>query len=260
MVDSSAFEAYDLLSQYYDSMQTKARNYLQVGQTLGSLIGNRKTLLEIGVGTGLTVEALLLGNPSYEIWGIDNHQPLLEQAKEKFKHQENVHLDLQDVLNLKLSREFDVVYSRGGALSLMNLPDGCYFISHIMGRDANLKALKGIAKHLQNEGLFIISAEKYKSSDDALTDSVVYSKEIMLDDGVIHHRKVERKSMNSEDYIFFDFSFRTDQEIIGRKVIELFSLNYQDYQKLFMEAGLYPVEIELERDFQVYSKVKQKQI
>lgn len=240
MINSSA--TYDMLSDDYDDMVEKTRDYSHVGKALRDLIGDRQTLLEVGVGTGLVVEALLDINPNYEIWGIDNHQPLLDQAKAKFDSTDNVQFHLQDVLNLSLPKKFEVAYSRGGASMFINTPDGCWFASHLTGRDNNLKSLKLIAEHLQEGGLFIINADKYRNYDNELRD------------GVIHHRRIERKTIDGEDYMVFDLSISRNKEVVNRQVLQLFLLSYQDAKELFIEAGLTPVSIEADGTFHIYAK------
>lgn len=240
MNNSSAI--YDMLSDDYDNMVEKTRDYSQVGKVLSNLIGNRQTLLEVGVGTGLVVKALLDINPNYEIWGIDNHQPLLDQAKAKFDATDNVQFHLQDVLNLSLCKKFEVAYSRGGASMFIDTPDGCCFASHLPGRENNLKSIRLVADHLQDGGLFIINVSKYRNYDNELRD------------GVVHHRRIEQKTIDGEDYMVFDLSISHNQKVVNRQELKLFLLNYQDAKKLFMEAGLTPVSIEADGTFHIYKK------
>ncbi|MEM9217295.1 MAG: class I SAM-dependent methyltransferase [Cyanobacteria bacterium P01_F01_bin.150] len=240
MINSSA--TYDMLSDDYDDMVDKTRDYSQVGKVLSDFIGDRRTLLEVGVGTGLVVKALLDINPNYEIWGIDNHQPLLDQAKAKFDAADNVQFHLQDVLNLSLPKTFDVAYSRGGASMFINTPDGCWFASHLSGRENNLKSLKLIAEHLEDGGLFIINADRYRNYDNELKE------------GVVHHRRIEQQTIDGEDYMVFDLSISHNQKVVNRQVLKLFLLSYQDAKELFMEAGLTPVSIEADGSFHIYTK------
>lgn len=241
MIDNSS-ATYDMLSDDYDDMVDKTRDYSQVGKILSDLIGPRKSLLEIGVGTGLVVKALLHINSDYEVCGIDNHQPLLEQAKAKFDTTDNVQFYLQDVLNLDLPKKFEVAYSRGGVSMFINTPDGCWFASHLSGRENNLRSLKLIADHLQDGGLFIINADKYKNYDNELRD------------GVVHHRRIEQKTIDGADYMVFDLSISHNRKVVNRQELKLFLLNYQDAQDLFIEAGLSPVSIEAEGTFHIYVK------
>lgn len=240
MINSSA--TYDMLSDDYDNMVEKTRNYSHVGETLSHLIGDRQTLLEVGVGTGLVIGALLNINSSYEIWGIDNHQPLLDQAQAKFETANNVHLHLQDVLNLSLPQKFEVAYSRGGASMFINTPDGCWFASHLSGREQNLKALRLIAEHLQEGGLFIINADQYRNYDNDLGD------------GIVHHRRIEQKTIDGEDYMVFDLSISKKQEVVNNQTLKLFLLSYDDAKELFLEAGLTSMSIEAGGTFHIYQK------
>lgn len=77
-----------LYSKYYDEISEKRPDVKTITRTLATLIGKRKKVLEIGVGTGLYIQELLEINPQqYEIWGIDNseHTYHMHSAKYAYK-------------------------------------------------------------------------------------------------------------------------------------------------------------------------------
>ncbi|MEB3343622.1 class I SAM-dependent methyltransferase [Okeania sp.] len=94
---------YDLYSKYYDEVSHKRYDYPAIARTIATFIGQRKTVLEIGVATGSVVQELLHINPQqYEIWGIDNNALLIEQEKAKLGSEDRVHFYVQDILDFNL--------------------------------------------------------------------------------------------------------------------------------------------------------------
>ena len=234
--------SYEFLSKYYDEIMQNTRDYARLTQSLATLINERTKLLEIGVGTGLVVNHLLQINPQYEIWGIDNSESLLEQAKSKFEAFNQVHLCLQDVSTLNLEQDFEVIYSRGGVMFFM-AHDREYFLgSHLLNRNDNLNALKRITKHLQVSGLFILSSGRYPS----------YYADV-LKDGIIFHRKSSPHTQNGQKYSMVDFSY-TKNDIVNKQSYKIFLMSYEDYQELFAEAGLKPLRISDDGEYHIYQK------
>ena len=199
-------------------------------------------MLEIGVGTGLTVEKLLELDPQYEIWGIDNSEPLLDRAKAKLKSTNRARLSLQDVLDFNLEQDFEAIYSRGGAILFIKRNQKYMFCSHLLGKDDNLKALKNIAQHLQKSGIFILSCAEYSE----------HEKE--LGNGITHHRRADIQTENGDKYLILDFSFKKNAEIIDRQILKLFLMDYDHSQEIFAEAGLQPLNISADGEYHIYTK------
>lgn len=233
---------YDVLSKYYNEMVDKNRDYGRIARTLATLIGDRRKLLDIGVGTGLVVEELIQINPEYEIWGIDNSEPLLEQAKSQLKSVNQVHLYREDVIDFNLEQDFEVIYSRGGAILFVDNNREHLFTSHLLGKNDNRKALKCIAKHLQTSGLLILSSGEYGN----------HTKE--LGNGVTHHRRAYQQTENEQQYLILDFSFQKNGEIIDRQILKLFQMDYDAAQELFTEVGLEPLNISADGQYHMYIK------
>lgn len=77
LYDQEVTEIYDdwVGSGYY--------NYQQVAETLSKIIGKRKKVLELGIGTGNA--AILLAQKGYQVTGIDPSPFMLAKLEEKLK-------------------------------------------------------------------------------------------------------------------------------------------------------------------------------
>lgn len=122
-------DQYQTLAKFYDDFVQKNRDYHSIAIKLSAIIGDARDLLDIGVGTGLLVDYLLQIEPSYNITGIDTSESLLEQAKNRLGNKVNLYC--QDVCKLDIDKEFDVVYSRGGAWTFVDDEFETMLASHI---------------------------------------------------------------------------------------------------------------------------------
>ncbi|NET26659.1 hypothetical protein [Okeania sp. SIO1I7] len=89
------------------------------------------------------------------------------------------------------------------------------FASHLLSREDNLKALKRIAKHLQESGLFVLSIVNFKAYMNT-----------ELKSGVIYYPKAERKTENGQEYLDINISFEKNGEIVDRQNLKLLPKNY----------------------------------
>lgn len=236
--------SYDTYAKYYDEIVEKRRDFGAIAKTLADLIGDRKKVLDIGVGTGSVIEKLLQLNPQqYEFWGIDNSKPLLDKAKAKFESNSQVHLHLEDVLDFDLGQTFEVIYSRGGAFFFMGNTEEILFASHILSRGDNLNALKSTAKHLQASGTFLLSVVDFKRDED---------KE--LDNGITYRRRTKRTAENGHEYLTINLSFETEGKVIGDQTLKLLLMKRDAFQEMLSEAGFQFNSISSGSQYYIYSK------
>lgn len=109
IVDNKA-RKYNILSSFYDRLFFVLRpGHKKVGEYLAK--EGCKNILEVGIGTGLTLEHY---PAACQITGIDMSQGMLEEAKEKlgdFPHVA-IHLEQMDAQNLKFEdNSFDCTYA-----------------------------------------------------------------------------------------------------------------------------------------------------
>lgn len=108
-------------------------------------LDKKKTVLEIGVGTGrLAVRTAPLCG---ELWGIDISPKTVDRAKENLADFSNVTLLCGDFLDFRLNSKFDVIYS---SLTFMHIEE-------------KQRAVKRIAELLNNAGRFVLSIDKNQS-------------------------------------------------------------------------------------------------
>ena len=110
-------------------------------------LSKRKTILEIGVGTGRL--ALKTAPQSYAFYGIDLSPKTIERAKENLAGIEEVNLICDDFLTYEFDRMFDVIYS---SLTFM----------HIKEKQA---AIEKAARLLNEYGRFVLSIEKSPATE-----------------------------------------------------------------------------------------------
>ena len=109
-------------------------------------LSKRKTVLEIGVGTGRL--AVKTASQSYAFYGIDLSPKTVERAKENLAGIEGINLICGDFLTYEFDRSFDIIYS---SLTFM----------HIKEKQA---AIEKAARLLNEYGRFVLSIEKSQAT------------------------------------------------------------------------------------------------
>ena len=109
-------------------------------------LSKRKTVLEIGVGTGRL--AIKTAPQSKAFYGIDLSPKTIERAKDNLAGIENVNLICGDFLTYEFDRTFDIIYS-----SLT--------FRHIKEKQA---AIEKAARLLSENGRFVLSIEKSQAT------------------------------------------------------------------------------------------------
>lgn len=95
---------YQQMAKYYDLFYKK-KNYDKESRFLEELINTRKTILDIGCGTGLHMQ--YLEEKNYQVEGLDLNQEMLDVAKTRVKG--NLHQG--NLLNFKPNKKYDVIIS-----------------------------------------------------------------------------------------------------------------------------------------------------
>ena len=145
-------EDYNLQKQFTPSFIILQKN---IGKEIHKFFGNKKiTIIDLGFGTGLTSEEILIQNPKAKILGVDVDPTLMTQAQDllnKFKNRLTVaESDALIYLKKIQSDSIDVVASA--------------FTIHNFKPPYRHKILKEIFRVLKKDGLFV-NSDKYNSSD-----------------------------------------------------------------------------------------------
>ena len=97
---------YTGIADYYDLLMTQGYyDYETQSDCLAELLKHRKSVLELGVGTGLLAEKLIQKLPDLEFVGMDFTPCMLKQARERLG--ESVNLVEQNVISMEMEKMFD---------------------------------------------------------------------------------------------------------------------------------------------------------
>jgi SAM-dependent methyltransferase len=137
----------DLYADNYDLVY-QSKNYeleVEAVSRLMTQYGSRaiRTVLDLGCGTGR--HAVLLAARGLDVTGVDQSEPMLARARERAAEQEtsgNVEFMQGDVRDFELGRTCDA------ALMMFNV------LGYMWSNDDLLAALRGIRRHLRDDGLF----------------------------------------------------------------------------------------------------------
>jgi SAM-dependent methyltransferase len=137
----------DLYAENYDLVY-QSKNYEREVEAVSRIMtqygsGAIRTVLDLGCGTGR--HAVLLAARGLDVMGVDQSEPMLARARERAAERKTsgkVELTRGDVRNLDLGRTFDA------ALMMFNV------LGYMWSNDDLLAALRGIRRHLPDDGLF----------------------------------------------------------------------------------------------------------
>ncbi|MEU6113060.1 class I SAM-dependent methyltransferase [Streptomyces sp. NPDC047117] len=139
-----------MTSGYYD--------YDAYVEELLAHLGERRNVLELGVGTGLVCEKLLAASPGdLRLTGIDHTESMLAQARARLGGR--VRLLRQDILNMDAPAGFDVAFSVGGVWLCVRDQDGIGLSSHLVEDEDNISALENLAAVLQPGGSLLLAVQ-----------------------------------------------------------------------------------------------------
>ncbi len=132
---------YEKIAQGFDETRAGAKHFKEDLKQLISEIKPGESVLDLGSGNGRLYELLVDRGISY--LGIDNCEPLIEKARQRFSAAKFLVGDALD-LSFLGQEKFDRVY----AIALLN---------HIPGKELRLKVLKNIREVLKPNGLLILT-------------------------------------------------------------------------------------------------------
>lgn len=218
-----------MTSGYYD--------YDAIAQSLRSILEGRKNILELGVGTGLIAQKFLQSNPDCRFTGIDFTASMLAKAKERLPGKARL-LEL-DVTTMDIDDRFDAVYGNGGVWGFVHTEEEDTLVSHLPDPADNLTALRCVARHLEEKGLFIMSVQgPHQNFERELPNQVVYSQKIS----------------EGEDFIEKDYFFKKDGAIVAQHRNRFRLFRGKGVKNLMDEAGFSFQNISPDNRFHVYVK------
>lgn len=229
-------ECYDLLMRagYYD--------HDAMAKAAQSVIGDRKKILELGVGTGLFAESLIGADVDYEITGVDITTSMLDIARDRIGDQ--AELVEADVAAMQLDETFDTAISSGGVWVILDDEDDYLLGTHLASYGDDVSGLRNVADHLEPNGLLLLSIQ-----------TMHRDLELQLPEGVVYSQRVSEPS-DPADHFFVEkeYSFTCGPAELGRETLNLGFYRGDGMDLVFDEAGLAFEYMDDDEKFFVYSK------
>lgn len=165
------------ISKWYDAIMAAGynpNNHKAAADAIVKILGSRKKVLELGIGTGLLAEQLV--ESGIELSGFDFSEYMLEKAAVRLGNR--VKLYQQDIVNLDLPETYEAAVSQGGVW--VAIRDG-FLDSHLTGYQRNLQGLTKVAQHLNQNGLLILNiGPDQEDLTMKLSDDAEYSQRVMF--------------------------------------------------------------------------------
>ena len=232
---------YTGIADYYDLLMAQGYyDYEAQSDCLAELLKHRKSVLELGVGTGLLAEKLIQKLPDLEFVGMDFTPSMLKQARERLG--ESVNLMEQNVISMELEKTFDTIFSNGGVWYFIeNSEDEYIFCSHLPNIGDNLNGLRRVASHLKKFGELIFSVQ-----------GVHRDYEETLPQGVTYAQKITQLPDNCFDKCYI---FSQEGEVMAEQICKYRLCDEEESRSILRDIGLEFKEITSCRQYHVYHKV-----
>lgn len=211
-------------------------NHEQISKSAAQILGDKKQLLELGIGTGLLAEQMIkLG---YDITGIDFSTKMLEIAKKRLHN--TAILLLQDVLSLNLLEQFEGVLSEGGIWLYTRDNNGqLYMESHLSNYEDNLKGWLRVAAAVKTDGLILVGIQP-----------VHRDLEMTLETGTTYLQSVQYNLPLIEK----DYFIKQGNSVLAHQHCTYLRLTPKEIETILKECGLSSIGESANGDFFVLQK------
>lgn len=235
---------YQEIAYYYDMlMNANYYNHESLAKEVQSVLGSRKKLLELGVGTGLFAQELLKIDSSYDITGIDFSPEMLKIAKERLP--DSCHLVEDDVAEMSLDCKFDAAISSGGTWVIIKSNDEFLLGTHLHDHEKDVSSIQNVAERLYPGGLLLLSVH-----------SPHKDLEINLDNDIVYSQKIEKHTETSDHFSFKKYYyFKKNEEMLAEESITLGFYKDSLFPEMLANAGLEPLGMTDSEKFFIYKKV-----
>lgn len=223
------------ISRWYDAIMEAGYNpsdHKAAADAIVKILGSRRKVLELGIGTGLLAEQLV--ESSVELSGFDFSESMLEKAAARLGNR--VKLYQRDVTDLDLPEKYEAAISQGGVWVAIN--DG-FLDSHITGYPRNLLGLTRIAQHLDQKGLLILNiGPEQRDLTMKLADGAEYSQRVSFKEGT--YKK--------------DYFVKKNGEVVASQHCVYARFNPEEAARLMDEAGFTSRGRDLSNSFVMFQK------
>jgi len=235
---------YQEIAHYYDLLMNGGYyDHESMARIIQSTIGQRKRLLELGIGTGLLTRELLKIDSSYSITGIDFSIAMLKIAKERLPS--HVPLIECDVAKMNLGCKFEVAFSSGGTWVIIQSSEGLMLGTHLFDHKKDFQGLQNVAAHLEPEGLLLLSIHPpHEERDIELANGIVYSQKIQGDSKMSDHFALDKS-----------YYFKKDGNILAEETLTLGFYKEILFLPMLAEAGFEPLGMTDSEKFFIFKKI-----
>ena len=234
---------YQGIASYYDLLMDGGYyDHASLANSIHSAIGQRKRLLELGIGTGRVVKELLNIDATYELTGIDFSSKMVEIARNRLP--KSVSVVECDVALMHLDRKFDVAFSVGGTWVIVRSDDGLLLGTHLFDSEKDARGLQNVADCLDSEGILLLSVHPpHEDRDIHLVDGIVYSQKIGMQNGTPEHFSIEK-----------NYCFKKDESILAEETLTLGFYKEDLFLPMLADVGFKPVGMTDTEKFFVFKK------
>ncbi len=212
---------YTNMSAYYDVIMTSG--YYDYKSIVDNLLEHEpyNHVLEIGCGTGLILEELAKRKHVQSIMGIDLTQSMLIIANARLKDFPNVTLSNQNITQLKLEKQYDLVFSYGGVWYFVVDGDNePFLVSHISDPAANEQGFEHLSKYMSVGSTLLLGIQgPHFDYEKAISNGMTYSQKIdPCEDGFIKHYYLADKGHNlmAQTVQYRTYDFNKARGLLGR--------------------------------------------
>ena len=218
---------YDGITECYDLlMRAGYYEHGAMAEAADVILGERTSVLELGVGTGLFAQELIATNADRNITGVDFTARMLDIADTRVGGA--VELIEADVTEMDLGRTFDAAVSSGGVWVAIREGDEMLLGTHLFDAAEEVRGLRNVAEHLDTDGLLLLSIQDmHEDFDCELEDDIVYS------------QRVTHSEANGDDHFTIkkEYAFTRDSQVLAEQTLELGFYRPPLRDRILREAG-----------------------
>ena len=210
---------YNSMAKYYDLFYSN-KSYERETDFLKKLIGNRKTVLDVGCGTGIHMH--LLEDSGYTVDGLDLNSGMLSIAKTRVKG----NLFEANLLDFNINKKYDSIISMFAVFNHLN--DYNEFEEGIMH----------CYEYLNEDGILIIDLHNGRKSGEKVSEYKEYKR-------IMSWKFDEKKfkEYTNIQYIVGDNIYKDTHEFIIyevekiKKILDKNKLNYKLYENYSLNSA-----------------------
>ena len=235
---------YQEIAHYYDLLMDGGYyDHELLATAIRSTIGQRKRVLELGIGTGRLAQALLKIDSTYDLVGIDFSPEMIEMAKKRLPN--NIRLVECDVAKMNLECKFDAAISSGGTWVIVQSNNELLLGTHLFNRENDFCGLKNVAAHLEPGGILVLSVHPpHEDRDINLANGIIYSQKIGKYNGDSDHFFIEKT-----------YSFTKNDSLLAEETLTLGFYKKTVFLKMLADVGFKPKGMTENGKFFVFEKL-----